>query len=930
MMLISQLVIVIGAGVVLWRSYDALTNYQTKMEELEYKESLVADVAGHTNQIFFRTRGYYAFQNENEYNEIFKEYDKLKQSITLIKALPLSSAEQELIQSIETFIEDFKQNVLPKAIQSVEAGNYEELRQLSSSGVNAEVNRLINYAAQYKVENKLLLEQENKRLLQLIFKEGTWFIVFVAATLMISLWITNRTAKDIGSPLRRLSDESELFAQGQAVEMKYNDRQDEIGQLSRTLNQMMVQIVGKEEMLLAQNEELIAQQDELQVQQEELQEAIIKMENNERYLEKRNRFILSLANSLDKQEMLYSIIRNLTEVLLMDKGMIILLNADRQYASFGISEQSAKHMLEQVEDSIFVRVKETKQAYILRREAYHHENGYEEQSLAAYDLYLPVLNASYDIIACVVLTKVGRGISNSEQLEAVGLVKQISLALEKLSMYEETENQRQLTQNILDTIQEGVQMLSLDGTILQVNRKLYELWNLTEEQIVQGSRITCFMAIMEQLVEKPEELLQALQDIVHQRQSESESWVYHMKEPNNRIIRMYCEPLYQHEERVGTLLVHRDITKEYEIDKMKSEFVSTVSHELRTPLASVLGFTELLLNKQLKPERQLKYLNTIHQEAKRLTALINDFLDLQRMESGRQVYDIKPMDLAEIIQEAIEVCRVPESTHPVHFMQESTVTYVLGDHDKLLQVCVNLLNNAVKYSPNGGDINIRCYNDKQHVYMEVQDQGLGIPEDAIPQLFNRFYRVDNSDRREIGGTGLGLSIVKEILLVHEGHIAVQSEYGVGSTFRIQLPIYSQQQKELVREEVSAIHADGSQGSILLLENDKNWAELLQVALSDAGYEVRVYADDRQAWNDIQTIKPSAIVIDLILDNGADGWRMLENLKKDNQLNPIPIIVCSAFEEKQRATQYGIDVYLVKPFKPSLLIQVIEDVMKQKK
>lgn len=927
MMLISQLVIVIGAGVVLWRSYDALTNYQSTIKQLEYKDSVVADVAAHTNQMFFRTRGYYAFQNENEYKQIFEEYEKLKQSLALIKELPLSGAEQELIQSIETFIEDFKGNVLPKAIQYVEAGNYDELRKLSSSGVNAEVNRLITYADQYKVENQALSAQENNRFLQEIFKEGTWFIVFVAVTLFISLWITKRTAKDIGTPLRNLSDESELFAQGQVVQMKYNDRQDEIGQLSRTLHRMMVQIMGKEEMLLAQNEELIAQQDELQIQQEELQEAIVKMENNEQYLKKRNHFILSLANSLDKQEMLNSIIQNLTEVLVMDKGIIIILQ-EQQYASFGISEQSAKHMLEQLQDSIFVRVLETKQPYILQRESYDHENGYEEHSFTAYDLYLPVMNVSDDIIACIVLTKIGRAITNSEQLEAIGLVKQISLALDKLNMYEETEYQRQLTQNILDTIQEGIQMISLDGTILQVNQQLYELWGLSTEQMIQGSRLTCFMETMKQMVEEPDKLLQALQSMIHQRDSELHSWVYRMKEPNNRIIRVYGEPLYQHEDRVGTILVHRDITQEYEIDKMKSEFVSTVSHELRTPLASVLGFTELLLHKEMKPERQRKYLTTIHQEAKRLTALINDFLDLQRMESGRQVYDIKPVDLAEIMEEAIEISDVPESTYPIHFEKEPSVTYVLGDHDKLLQVCLNLLSNAVKYSPHGGDIHIRCYSDQQHVYMEIQDQGLGIPEDAIPNLFDRFYRVDNSDRRAIGGTGLGLSIVKEILLIHEGHISAHSTYGAGSMFRVELPIYSQQ-KEMTLEDTVTLDTDRSRGSVLLLEDDQSWAELLQVALSDAGYKVHVYADDRTAWMNMELIHPSVMVIDLVLDQKAGGWRLLERLKEDPRFNHVPIIVCSAFEEKHRAAQYGIDVYLVKPFKPSLLIQVIEDIQNRR-
>ena len=147
---------------------------------------------------------------------------------------------------------------------------------------------------------------------------------------------------------------------------------------------------------------------------------------------------------------------------------------------------------------------------------------------------------------------------------------------------------------------------------------------------------------------------------------EEHSFIYSMNE-SDQVIRVYCKTFKNEQnEDVGTLLVHRDITKEYQVAQMKSEFVSTVSHELRTPLASVLGFTELLITKELKPERKAKYLETIYKEAKRLTALINDFLDVQRMESGKQTYEKKFIDISSILQNVIELQAVNISLHKIN------------------------------------------------------------------------------------------------------------------------------------------------------------------------------------------------------------------------------------------------------------------------
>jgi signal transduction histidine kinase len=226
-----------------------------------------------------------------------------------------------------------------------------------------------------------------------------------------------------------------------------------------------------------------------------------------------------------------------------------------------------------------------------------------------------------------------------------------------------------------------------------------------------------------------------------------------------------------------------------EVDRLKSELINTVSHELRTPLASIFGFAELLLQKSPEAGKAQKYITVIYHEARRLTGLINDFLDLQRIEDNRFELVKKPVDLAELIRNHVEVYRGQSAAHILTVSVEPDLPPLNTDPDRVLQVLGNLLSNAVKYSPGGGVIEVTAARrSSQEVEVAVKDNGLGIPAEALPKLFYPFYRVDNSDRRQIGGTGLGLALCRKTLRVLGGEIWVRSEYGKGSIFSFSLPI----------------------------------------------------------------------------------------------------------------------------------------------
>ncbi|MCU6707253.1 ATP-binding protein [Paenibacillus sp. J5C_2022] len=931
MMLLALFLILAGAGTVLWRAYDTLTSYQNTQKELSEKEAIISDIAEHTSQVFFRARGYYAFLNEMEYDKVYEEYELLKVALDTFRNMPHNDLEDKLIEDIDKFMDDFIQDVFPKASSLVQNDRYAELRALSSSGINDAVNSLVRYADQFARDNEVYLERKNEEMVHDIFKEGLLFATYVLGILLLSVWIATRTAMDIGKPLGGLTKEAENFALGKPVHLAYTDRVDEIGKLSQSLDQMMVQITAKESELMAQNEELIAQQDELQMQQETLQEALGKMAANEVYLEKRNQLIQSLSNTTDKGPLLESVIRHTVELSDADKGMILLMNEEQDHASFGVSDSGVSQLLESFRGGLILRMKETKEPYILKREAASEEKGFNTEQLYTYDVYVPVLDASEEVAAYMVLSRIGREVSSQELAELKGMATQLSLSLDRLAMFEEKERQRQMTRDMLNTIQEGVQLLNLEGRTLQVNNMLFEMMGYSTYEEMSGLSLDQFLDRLIGRVEAGDQLESFVRNTVNNATMDTKSFIYTMTEPYTRHILVYYEPLFRKEERIGTLLVHRDITREHEVDQIKSEFVSTVSHELRTPLASVLGFTELLLSKELKPERQRKYLSTIHQEAKRLTTLINDFLDLQRMESGRQSYHFVTIDAASLLKETLDVYRTEFIHHEVVMNGSGERLSVIGDHDKLKQVLINLLSNAVKYSPGGGKIVISLKRERQSLLLSISDEGLGIPEEALPRLFTKFYRVDNSDRREIGGTGLGLAIVKEIVTVHNGEVFVNSTFGQGSTFTIRLPLSEAPVPEMREPERMGVQEkfhDGMKmcGNIYIIEDDTNISALMRDELQERGFNVYLYSNSEEAMRAMRAFRPDLVIIDLILSDGDDGWGVISSMRAEDSLNNVPILISSAYEEKKRAQELGISGYLIKPFHPNTLSKMVMDVL----
>lgn len=326
---------------------------------------------------------------------------------------------------------------------------------------------------------------------------------------------------------------------------------------------------------------------------------------------------------------------------------------------------------------------------------------------------------------------------------------------------------------------EGVLLLDHKGRILALNPAAEGIFQVRREEVLGRYHLE---------ITHNSELEERLRRVLAEGRSEAVEFTRAW--PQEQVLEARLAPVYRGEEQVGALMVIHDITRFRRLERMRSEFVANVSHELRTPLTAIRGFAETLLEgADEDPETRRHFLSLMHKEAQRLSALIEDLLDLSRLESGRVRFQFGEVALGELCHEVAERLRPRAEQAGLSLRVEipPDLPPVRGDRDRLAQVLINLVDNAIKYTPSGGEIRVMARPEGAVVRVLVQDTGIGIPRSDLPRVFERFYRVDKARSRASGGTGLGLSIVKHIVEAHGGEVGVESELGKGSTFFFTVP-----------------------------------------------------------------------------------------------------------------------------------------------
>lgn len=396
------------------------------------------------------------------------------------------------------------------------------------------------------------------------------------------------------------------------------------------------------------------------------------------------------------------------------------------------------------------------------------------------------------------------------------------------------------------------------------------------------------------------------------------------EEPQHRIVDVRVDPVLDHRGAyIGCVETLRDVTAEREAAQMKNEFVSTVSHELRTPLTSIKGYIDLIIEGEAGEinEIQREFLGIVKENSDRLVDLINDMLDISRIESGRIVLKVQPLDVAERIEGAVNTFRavLDQQGRAITVDVPADLPKAAGDPDRVGQVLINFISNAIKYSPDGGNVDVRATCDGSRVRVAIRDHGIGITPQDQERLFTKFYRVDSSLTREIGGTGLGLSICKSIIELLGGEVGVESTPGEGSTFFFTLPVAP---SELVRTPALECPLDSPGGTILVVDNSEECANLIEAYLTARCYEVVKAFTAEDAWRLARETKPRAITLDVLLDEGA-GFELLQDLKADPETRDIPVVVLSILCDEGKSARLGATGYLEKPIDRERLIDLID-------
>ncbi|MFZ5597910.1 MAG: two-component system histidine kinase PnpS [Bacillota bacterium] len=373
-----------------------------------------------------------------------------------------------------------------------------------------------------------------------------------------------------------------------------------------------------------------------------------------------------------------------------------------------------------------------------------------------------------------------REIKVYSQDEIGDLAKNINLLGSKLrNTINEITAEKDLMHAVLNSMHDGVVAVDGDGCVLMINPVVARVLNISGEY-PEGKDVVG-------LIRHPE--FERNLKVALETQEESTIEVQVLT-PDPKFYRVVFTPL-KGTGRGGVVAVFRDITERRQLELIRAEFIANVSHELRTPLTSMKGFVEALLDGALEDrETAVRFLRIINDETERMNRLIGDLFSLSEIESRRVVPAREELQMKEIIEKVFDILSHAAGEKEINLVSNigDDFPVITGDGDMLTRVFINLVDNAVKYSNGPGEINVSGGSYGGEVFISVTDRGIGIPEESLPRIFERLYRVDKARSRKYGGSGLGLAIVKHIVEIHGGRIEVDSKVGAGSKFTVYLPV----------------------------------------------------------------------------------------------------------------------------------------------
>jgi len=521
---------------------------------------------------------------------------------------------------------------------------------------------------------------------------------------------------------------------------------------------------------------------------------------------------------------------------------------------------------------------------------------------------------------------------------AFGVVLVFRDITEKKLVEQETSRQKDLLLLILSTVTDGVVVADTNGKFLLFNAAAERFLGVGAVNATPDKWSDQYGVFSpDGVTPYPPSDLPLVRSMRGENVDAAELFIRNANVPAGRLLSITGRPLRGDDGALkGGVVVLHDITLQKRAQEalvqakdeaertsqFKDQFLSTMSHELRTPLNAVLGFSDLLADERYGPlnEKQRRYIDHIHTGGKHLLTLISDILDLSKIEAGRMELALESLTVEGAFGEVVSVMQplVDKKAQLLSAHAEPGLT-VRADSTRFKQVLMNLLGNAVKFTPNGGRIELAARLADGKVRVEVRDNGPGIPPDEQKRIFEAFYRLRESGKKS-EGTGLGLAITQRLVELHGGELGLDSHLGQGSCFYFSLPATPSVRESLARK-IEIASRSTVPTRVLVIEDDRVTAQLIQSQLTSAGYQVTLCEEPQNALDIAAQLQPSAITLDIVM-KPKNGWEVLTQLKRDPRTADIPLIVVSIVDQPSMGTLLGADEYLVKPVDKITLLGAI--------